>query len=175
MFFFIILKKYNIVNTTIFIGLLQQFFLINSCFWSSSINAKQILRCVPPSSHVCDFFVTYNWHRRLGNFGIIQAPDMTCFHYYIWLNKLRRKVDSSYFLMRIFISMVSPPSREILAIFPKISQWLSNYTNLLFIFIIYFDWLWFFRFMKDSRLVSGPETSVWHRTMSDLKTAARDE
>ena len=44
MFFFIfIFFKYNIVNIkthTFFIGPLQQFFSINSCFSSSSINAK---------------------------------------------------------------------------------------------------------------------------------------
>ena len=37
-------KEYNIVNIkilTFFIGPLQQFFLTNDCFSSSSINAKQ--------------------------------------------------------------------------------------------------------------------------------------
>ena len=30
-------------------------FLTNICFSSSSINTKKIMRCVPPSLHVCDF------------------------------------------------------------------------------------------------------------------------
>ena len=57
MFFFIFFKKYNIVDIKIilfFIGPLQVQFavkFINEC-------QKEILRCAPPSSHVCDFSST---------------------------------------------------------------------------------------------------------------------
>ena len=55
--FLYFLKKYDIVNIkilTFFIGPFQQFFFqhvffINKC-------QTEILTCVPPSPHVCDFF-----------------------------------------------------------------------------------------------------------------------
>ena len=64
-FFFIFLKKCSIVNIKIilfFSGPLQQFFLINSCFSTTLINAKKKFWGVPPpSSHVCDFFCHFLW------------------------------------------------------------------------------------------------------------------
>ena len=58
--FFFFLQKYNIVNIKIilfFIGPLQQFF--NNCLFFKFINKckREILRCTPSSSHVCDFFL----------------------------------------------------------------------------------------------------------------------
>ena len=57
-FLYFFLQKYNIVNIKIilfFIGPLQQFF--NNYLFFKFINKckKEILRCAPPSSHVCDF------------------------------------------------------------------------------------------------------------------------
>ena len=72
MFFFLFFfLKYNITNIRIldvFIGPLQQFFLINSCFSNSSINAKQKKQKtkkknwgVPHLLHVCVFFLSKYW------------------------------------------------------------------------------------------------------------------
>ena len=58
-FFFIFLKKCNIVNIKIilfFICSLQHIFNRYLFFKFISKCQKEILRCAPPSSHMCDFF-----------------------------------------------------------------------------------------------------------------------
>ena len=60
MFFFIFLKKCNIVNIEIICFLLAHFnSVFNNYLFFKFINKcqKKILRCVPPSSHVWDFCV----------------------------------------------------------------------------------------------------------------------
>ena len=55
-------KKFNIVNSKItlfFIGPLQKIFKYFFFFKFINKYQKEILRCAPPSSHVCDFFVFY--------------------------------------------------------------------------------------------------------------------
>ena len=62
------LKKCNILNITIILFLLAHFnsFFNNNLFFKF-INKcqKEILRCAPPSSHVCDFLVYYLIHMNI--------------------------------------------------------------------------------------------------------------
>ena len=58
--FLILLKECNIANIKIilfFIGPLQQFFVINICFSSSSVNAKKKFWDVPQLLHICAIFI----------------------------------------------------------------------------------------------------------------------
>ena len=54
-FFLLFFVSIKILKIIFFIGRLQQFFLINSCFSSSSIIGKQKFRCVP-HLHMCNFY-----------------------------------------------------------------------------------------------------------------------
>ena len=77
-------KKYNIVNIKTILFLLAHFnslFFFNKNLFFKFINEcqKEILRCAPPSSHVCYFFFGVAWMESWSKaFGIT----------YLWLSSL---------------------------------------------------------------------------------------
>ena len=75
--------KYNIVNTkifTFFIGPLQLFFLMNSCFSSSSINAKQKFWGVSHLLHMCVILLVFYKSRNYINISLASRYENSNYH-----------------------------------------------------------------------------------------------